>query len=82
MKKYIAIKEAKYISDYKINFKFNDEKEVLLDFETFIFNSMHPDIKKYENIKIFKMFNLKYGDIEWNDYELTFPIYDLYKGII
>ena len=82
MEKYIFIKEAKYISDYKIYLKFNDDKERLLDFENFISASIHPDIKKYQNKNLFKHFILQHGDLEWNDYELAFPIYDLYQGQI
>ena len=82
MVKYIFIKEATYINDYKINIKFNDGKEQLLDFKEFISTSMHPDIKKYQDKSLFKHFTLQDGDIEWNDYELAFPIYDLYQGRI
>ena len=82
MKKYISIKEAKYINDYKINFKFTDDKETLVDFKNFLFGSMHPDIKKYQNKELFRHFNVEHGDVEWNDYELVFPTYDLYQGII
>ena len=82
MGKYIFIKEATYINNYKINLKFNDDKEQLLDFEEFISTSMHPDIKKYQDKILFKHFTLQNGDIEWNDYELAFPIYDLYQGRI
>ena len=82
MEKYISIKEAKYINDYKISFKFNDNKETLVDFKKFILNSMHPNIQKYQNKKLFKHSNIANGDVEWNDYELAFPIYDLYTGVI
>jgi len=82
MKKYIFIKEAKYINGYKIYLKFNDGKENTLDFKDFILSSQHPEIKKYENKNLFKKFNLEYGEIEWNDYDLAFPIYDLYEGSI
>ena len=44
--------------------------------------STHPDIKKYKDRKLFQKFNLDYGEIQWNDYELAFPIYDLYEGKI
>ncbi len=43
---------------------------------------MHPDIRKYQNKKLFKHFKVEHGDVEWNDYELVFPIYDLYQGVI
>ena len=82
MEKYISIEEAKYIDDYKIYLKFNDGKENTLDFKNFILSSQHPAIKKYKDKNLFKNFNLEYGEIEWNDYDLVFPIYDLYKGRI
>ena len=82
MNQYISIEAEKCLVNYKIHLKFNDGKERILDFSKFILESKHPDIQKYQNIELFKKFNLKYGEIEWNDYELVFPIYDLYQGKI
>jgi hypothetical protein len=82
MEKYISIEEAKYVNDYKISLLFNDGKENILDFKNFITQSEHPDIKKYQDLDLFKKFNLEYGELEWNDYDLVFPIYDLYQGSI
>ena len=82
MDKIINIEKANYLNDYKIAFEFNDGVEKTIDFKNFILSSAHPDIKKYKNQKLFQKFNLDYGEIEWNDYELAFPIYDLYKGKI
>jgi len=78
----ISIKEANYIEDYKISLLFNDGKNNILDFKNFILKSQHPDIKKYEDLNLFKKFNFEYGELEWNDYDLAFPVYDLYKGTI
>ena len=80
MSKLINIEEAKYISDYRIHLKFNDGKENTVDFKEFLLTSTHPDIKKYQDQELFKKLNLEYGEIEWNDYELAFPVYDLYQG--
>ncbi len=82
MNSYISIENAKYIEDYKIYLKFNDGKENVVDFKSFIEKSSHPDIEKYRDKKLFQKFSLENGDIEWNDYELAFPIYDLYIGQI
>ena len=82
MSQLISIEKAKYIDDYKIYLQFNDGKENILDFENFILKSQHPDIKKYQDKDLFKNFNLEYGELEWNDYDLAFPIYDLYQGSI
>ena len=78
----ISIVSADYLENYKIALKFNDEKEVVIDFEDFITCSQHPDIKKYKDLSEFKNFHLDFGELEWNDYELAFPIYDLYQGKI
>ena len=82
MSKFLSIEKAKYIDDYKIYLQFNDGKENILDFENFILKSQHPDIKKYQDKNLFKNFNLEYGELEWNDYDLAFPLYDLYQGDI
>ena len=82
MEKYLSIKEAKYLNNYKIKLKFNDGKENIVDLSNFILNSNHPDIQKYKNEELLKNFNLEHGEIQWNDYELVFPIYDLYQGKI
>jgi len=68
MNKVINIQKANYLDNYKIHFEFDDGKETTVDFQPFIFSSVHPDIKKYQDQKLFKKFNLDYGEIEWNDY--------------
>lgn len=82
MDKIITIEKADYVDAYKIHFKFDDGKENIVDFQPFILSAMHPDIKKYRDKEVFKNFTLKHGEIEWNDYELAFPIFDLYQGKI
>jgi len=82
MSQYLSINTATYLHDYRLKLSFNDGKEVEVDFKKFLCNSTHPDIQKYTNIDEFKKFHLNYGDLEWNDYELAFPIFDLYQNNI
>ena len=82
MNKYLSVKEVEYIEDYKLSLTFNDAKKVVVDFGQFILNSAHPDIKKYRDLDLFKSYTLRDGDLEWNDYELAFPVYDLYQGVV
>ena len=79
MVNYLEIESAKYLGDYKIELKFNDGKVNVVDFENFILNSGHPEIRKYSDKTLFKNFNLTYGELEWQDYDLAFPIADLYE---
>ena len=76
----ISIKNADYQGDYKIKFVFSDGAEKLIDFSEFLQSAKNPMARKYLNKDLFKNYSLVYGDIIWNDYEMCFPIWDLYEG--
>jgi hypothetical protein len=78
----LKIDSAKYLSDYVIRIKFSDGKEKLIDFKPFLSKSLHPSIKKYLDENKFSNFSLSDGNLNWNDYDLIFPISDLYNGRI
>ena len=78
----LKIDSAKYLSDYAIRIKFSDGSERLVDFKPFLSKSLHTSIKKYLDENKFSNFSLTDGNINWNDYDLIFPISDLYKGQI
>jgi len=71
---------VKYLGDYAIRIIFNDKTEKLIDFKPFLTKSLHPSIKKYLNENEFKKFEIIDGNLNWNDYEMIFPIWDLYNG--
>jgi hypothetical protein len=78
----LKIDSAKYLSDYVIRLRFSDGKEKLVDFKPFLSKSLHPSIKKYLDENKFSNFSLTDGNLNWNDYDLIFPLSDLYKGQI
>ncbi len=78
----LKIDSAKYLSDYAIRVKFSDGKEKLVDFKPFLSKSLHPSIKKYLDENKFSNFSLTDGNLNWNDYDLIFPLSDLYNGQI
>ncbi|MGF1635511.1 MAG: DUF2442 domain-containing protein [Cyclobacteriaceae bacterium] len=80
--KKLKIESAKYLSDYAIRIKFSDGNESLVDFKPFLLKSIHPSIKKYLDEEMFSNFSLIDGNLNWNDYDLIFPISDLYNGQI
>jgi hypothetical protein len=79
---YLEITEAKYLSGYKIRLKFNDGVVRVMDFEPFLRGARNPDLAQYRQLRKFKSFRLHYGDLMWGDYEMIFPISDLYNGKI
>jgi len=78
----ISIEKAMYRGDYRIEFLFSDGVRRVVDFEFFLKNSRNPMSLKYLDKELFGSFKIEYGDITWNDFELCFPIWDLYEGHI
>ena len=79
---YLEITEAKYVSGYKLRLTFSDGTVRIMDFEPFLRKVRNPDLTQYRQVRKFKCFRLHYGDLMWGDYEMMFPIADLYKGAI
>ena len=78
----LRIESANYLFDYAIRLKFNDGTERVIDFKAFVFNALHPSIAKYRDESLFANFCLQDGNLNWNDYDMIFPIWDLYQGSI
>jgi Protein of unknown function (DUF2442) len=69
-------------SGYKLKLSFSDGTEREIDFEPFLRHSRNPMIRVYLDPQKFANFTLEYGNLVWDDYELCFPIADLYENTI
>ena len=78
--KIIKIDRAKFVSEYKLQLVFSDGKEQIVDFGPFLKNAGHPEIRKYLSAKFFKRFSVKNGELMWGDFDLIFPILDVYEN--
>lgn len=76
----LDIAMAEYAGGYKLRLVFSDEKARLVDFEPFLSRSHNPMIRKYLDPEEFASFSVQHGDLVWHDYDLCFPIADLYEG--
>ena len=79
---YLQVKKAEYVSGYKIQLTFNDGKIQMVDFGPFLKKARNPDTTDYRDLKKFKTFKILEGDLVWGDYQMIFPIMDLYRGEI
>ena len=79
---YIEVTEAKYVSGYKLRLSFNDGAVRIVDFGPFLKKARNPDTTDYRDLKKFKGFHLDHGDLMWGDFQMIFPIMDLYRGNI
>jgi hypothetical protein len=75
----ISINKAEYLGDYRIKLQFSDGREKEVDFGNFLQNAKNPMARKYLDMKLFRNFKIEFGDIVWGDYEMCFPIWDLYE---
>jgi hypothetical protein len=78
----IEIKSANYIGDFAIRLFFNDGINRLVDFKPFLEASLHPSIRKYLDEDKFKQYKIVDGNLNWNNYDLIFPLEDLLNGNI
>jgi len=76
----IVIKSAQYIGDFAIRIFFSDGFNRLDDFKSFLESTLHPSIQKYLDEDKFKDYQIVDRNINWNDYDMIFPIDDLYHG--
>lgn len=82
LNKPLNIINAKNLGNYTILIEFNDGIEKFVDFSTFISKSQHKSIQKYLDKTLFNSFQIVDGNLNWNDYDMIFPLADLYEGTI
>jgi len=78
--KIIKLASVTYLKEYKLNLIFADGVSQLVDFQPFLESSTHAEVKKYLNLKKFKNFNFENNELMWGDFDLIFPIIDLYEN--
>ena len=76
----IQIISATQTGDYTLRIAFDDGTTQEVDFQASISNALQPDIRAYLKPQRFAAFRIEYGELVWGDYDLCFPIIDLYKN--
>lgn len=78
----LFITSAQVAGQLRLQLTFSDGKSQTVDFSGFLLSSHNPHIRKYADEKLFETFRITNGDLEWNDYDLCFPVIDLYENRI
>src|SRR5437868_7020699 len=76
----VDIVRAEQISDYKLALTFSDGAQRVVDFWPFLQSSRNPLIRVYLEPAKFAKFRIEDGDLIWGDFELCFPVADLYEN--
>lgn len=80
--KTLSIIRARYVEKLKLELTFSDLTSQLVDFEEFLKKTQLPDLAKYGKSQNFKKFRINAGNLVWGDFEMIFPLEDLYKNQI
>ncbi len=78
----INILSAEWEGEYRIRLCFDDGSHQTIDFLPFLSQSWHPDIRAFLDPDRFSDFRVEYGNLLWGDFDLCFPIIDLYHNRI
>ncbi len=78
----IDIVRVEHVSGHKLKLCFSNGVTRVIDFEPFLRKSRNPMIRAYLDPQKFANSRLEYGNLIWDDYELCFPIADLYENKI
>lgn len=78
----LSVTEAHYIGDFAVRVFFNNAYQKLVDFKPFLEQAKHPTIKKYLDEQQFRNFQIRDGNLDWNDFDMCFPIIDLYNNSV
>ena len=79
---YLRVEKAKHVPRYRVDVTFNDGTHRVVDFGPFLKQARNPMFTKYRGLREFKSFHIQDGDLMWGDFEMIFPIMDLYEGNI
>ena len=79
---YLRVEKAKYVPRYRVDVAFNDGTHRVVDFGPFLKQARNPMFTKYRGLREFKSFHIQDGDLRWGDFEMIFPIMDLYQDNI
>jgi hypothetical protein len=78
----VFVKQAKYLGDYRIAFRFTDGHATEIDFHAFLTApGQNPMATRFLDVTRFKEFVIDgRADIVWGDWEMCFPFAALYAG--
>jgi len=78
----LTITSVNLTGPYALTLTFTTGERRVVNFEPFLRRSHHPDIQAYLDPLRFQQFELIDGNVNWNDYDLIFPVADLYSGTV
>lgn len=79
----LTVTNAEYVGGLSLKLRFSDGVERIVDFTGFIKSHPHIQYQQYMKPENFRMFTIDNGNVVWGqDWDLIFPVEDLYNGVL
>ena len=76
----VNIVQAEPAGGYRLGLTFSDSHKTLVDLAPILERSLNPQTRQFLDAERFLSFRLEWGNLVWGDYEMCFPIEELYEG--
>jgi hypothetical protein len=76
----LRLASAETAGAHKLRLTFADGKVTVVDFGPFLRAAKHPDLRRYLQKEVFAKYVVEDGQLHWNDFDLVFPLAELYDG--
>jgi hypothetical protein len=80
--KTVHVLAVHHVRAWRLRIEFSNGNISEVDFEPFLRAAAHPAMRRYLQPRRFKQFAVTDGVLQWNDFDLIFPMADLYAGVI
>ena len=78
----LTVVSAQYLDGYRLALTFSDGACRTVDFAAFLRRARNPMATKYRELEQFKQFSIVNGNLNWNGYEMIFPVASLYTETV
>ena len=78
----LAVAAAEVVAPHTLRIAFTTGEQRTVDFGPFLRRATHPSIQAYLEKEKFCQFAIVNGNVNWNDYDLIFPLAALHDGAI
>ncbi len=76
----LEIVAAECVGGYKLRLTFSDDHCSVVDFGPFLLAALNDETRQFVDSEKFRSYRLEWGNLVWGDYEMCFPIENLYLG--
>ena len=76
----LAVAAAEVVAPHTLRIAFTTGEHRTVDFGPFLHRAEHPAIRAYLQEERFRQFAIVNGNVNWNDYDLIFPVIELYAA--